>query len=135
VLLGCVLVNVTGCGARTGLEVGDLPFDRASGDDGGEPGEGTGSSGGGSSGGGPFCALHVGPIPTCHAPASDGPVAQCDPPVNHCVNVDGQWGCCTSDSDNNGPGGVCSFPGLLPDPCATRQSQGIARDVPVLASH
>ena len=120
VLVACVPVNVTGCGARTGLEVGDLPFDGASGDDGGEPGEGPARGAVGS-----FCALNVGPIPTCNAPASDGPVLQCNAIFTHCVNVSGQWGCCTSESGNNGAGGSCAFAGEFAgeevpfDTCAT----------------
>jgi hypothetical protein len=27
-----------------------------------------------------------------------------------CLNVDGQWGCCTSHGPNNGSGGSCTFP-------------------------
>jgi hypothetical protein len=99
-----------GCGARTGFD--------------GDPGSNGGTSGPGTSGASPsrgaarpengtFCALHVGLVPSCDAPASDGPVQRCRGRY-HCVNVSGQWGCCCSDSNNNGAGGVCGFPsGIL----------------------
>jgi hypothetical protein len=30
-------------------------------------------------------------------------------PCRYCVNVGGQWACCTQQGSNNGPGGSCIF--------------------------
>jgi hypothetical protein len=128
VLVTWVALNDAGCGARTGLYVDEGPLDRANGGDGGESSEGTGA------GGGPFCALHMGPVSTCQLPASDGAVQQCDATFSHCVNVDGQWGCCTSESGNNGSGGSCRFAGPI-DPCAIPPNQGVTPEASASAGH
>jgi hypothetical protein len=99
-----------GCGARTGND-GDPGSDHGT----SGPGTSDASSARGTAGpqNGVFCAFHVGLVPSCDAPASDGPVQRCGPHF-HCVNVSGQWGCCSADSNNNGAGGTCSFPGEVP---------------------
>ena len=62
---------------------------------------------------GVFCAFKTGPVSSCDAPAADGPVQRCGPLERHCVNIAGQWGCCISESNNNGSGGSCTFPSGL----------------------
>ncbi len=94
-----------GCGARTGF------LTDGSGDDGATPGEraGGGSAGGGvGAGSGVLCAFHHGPVASCDSAPGDL-VMQCD---DVCLNIDGQWGCCTSHGPNDGRGGSCFFPEL-----------------------
>jgi hypothetical protein len=51
-----------------------------------------------------FCSIDLGPVPT------DSLGAQiCTEPFRYCVEIGGQWGCCTSPALNNGPGGSCIF--------------------------
>jgi hypothetical protein len=94
----------TACGARTGFDLDDASSGTAAGD-------ASESASGGGSTAGVFCALQVGPVSSCVAPVSDGPVQQCDAVFRHCVNVGGQWGCCNGDANNNGAGGSCRFVG------------------------
>jgi hypothetical protein len=104
--IATVLAVGPGCGARTGFltdEGGDggTLGEQGSGDD------GSGPSGGGG-GSGVYCTFHHGPVASC-ASAPGDLVMLCD---LVCLNVDGQWGCCTSHGPNNGSGGSCGFPEL-----------------------
>ncbi len=98
---------LAGCGARTGFDT-DVSREPADSD----ASESTDSDASESSGSvdGVFCAINVGPVPSCDVPASDGAVQRCNATFRHCVNAGGQWGCCNGESNNNGAGGSCLFP-------------------------
>jgi len=109
--IATVLAVGPGCGARTGFltdEGGDggTLGERGSGDDGSSPSGSGGSAGGGGAGSGVLCAFHHGPVASCDSAPGDL-VMRCS---LVCLNIDGQWGCCTSHGPNDGRGGVCGFP-------------------------
>jgi hypothetical protein len=105
-----VLVMGWGCGARTGFlddfgsgaETSGEPGSSAGRGDGGSQGQG----GSGGEGTGVYCAFHHGPIASCDSAPGDF-VLFC---TRVCLEIDGQWGCCTSHGPNDGPGGTCAFP-------------------------
>jgi hypothetical protein len=105
-LLGAVVMQLTGCGARTGFDVDTVPTAPSA------TGTNTSPAIPGAQGteDGVFCAFNAGPVSSCDAPAADGPVQRCSPRSRHCLNIAGQWGCCSGDSNNDGSGGVCYFP-------------------------
>jgi hypothetical protein len=102
-----------GCGARTGFpddfgngaETSGEPGSSAGPGDGGSQGQG----GGGGEGTGVYCTLHHGPVASCESAPGDA-VSFC---TQVCLEIDGQWGCCTSRGPNNGAGGSCAFPEFL----------------------
>jgi hypothetical protein len=110
VLLAAAMPHLTGCGARTGFDVGLDEGAQGPSDASTSP-RATVSP---NEDEGVLCAFHVGPVSSCNVPVTDGPVQRCGPPFGHCIDVGGQWGCCNSPSNNNGAGGSCSFPSGIP---------------------
>jgi hypothetical protein len=56
-----------------------------------------------------YCAFNAGPVLSCDVPASAGPVQRCAATARYCVDVGGQWGCCSGRTINDGAHGVCFF--------------------------
>jgi hypothetical protein len=106
-----VLAVGPGCGARTGPLTdegadGGTVGERGGGDDGSSPSGTGGLAGGGGGESTVLCTFHHGPVASCDSAPGDL-VMQCS---DVCLNIDGQWGCCTSHGPNDGPGGSCAFP-------------------------
>jgi hypothetical protein len=99
-----VLLMCWGCGARTGFldEFGNGAETNAGLGDGGSPGQG------GAESTAVLCAFHHGPVASCDSAPGDAVL----PCTEVCLEIDGQWGCCTSGGPNNGAGGSCAFPEL-----------------------
>jgi hypothetical protein len=111
ILVACVAIGFSGCGARTGFDDFDVDVTEA-----GDVGEAAAQSPASDM----YCAFHLGPVASPDVPPEDGPVTKCAPGV--CADIGGQWLCCYGPGPHyNGASGDCAVPNCIaPGECIGR---------------
>jgi len=112
-VLLATLLGASACGDRTGLLTSEADSER----DGGGVFDADGvSDGDDAAGDGILCSLNDGPVNSCDAGPSAGPVQRCDVFFPVCTNTEfpGQgWGCCELNPPENHYD--CAYNQFLPD--------------------